>query len=431
MDNTILKDLKALQSELQATSSTLEKQSILKEKLHNDEKLKELVLFVYNPHKKFGITSKRIEDFKKDVVKTKQYSLFDLLEELSNRSITGDKAVMAVLTYIDEYKDYKNLILDIIDKDLKVHISKKGLLNTFNDNATKKMNFSVALAQSYDGKTKQLVDKNWFISRKLDGVRCITIIRNGQVKYFSRQGKEFLTLGKITEEIKRLGLDNIVLDGEVAKVVGDTEDFQGMMKEIRKKDYTIQNLKYFVFDVLTLEEFDSGTSKRSFLKRMNERPNIESNIIVYLEQLPYSKKTFEEMEKKVQDNGWEGLMLRKNTTYKGKRSKDILKVKNFKDDEFRVESINTGPVEQYNKKKNTYEKVQGLTAVVIKYKGNEVAVGSGFSAQERLDFMKHPEKIIGKLIKVRYFEESTNQENNELSLRFPTFKGIIGDQRDT
>ncbi len=431
MDKTLLTQLSALQSELQGTSSTNEKQDILKNRLNKNEKLKELVLFVYNPHKKFGITSTRIDKFKKEVIKTKQYSIMDLLEELSNKSITGDKAVMAVLSYIDEHKEFKALILDIIDKDLKVHISKQGLLNAFDDKSTEQLKFSVALAQSYDDKTKQLVDKNWFISRKLDGVRCITVIEDGAVKYYSRQGKEFKTLGKITEEIKRLNLNNIVLDGEVAKVIDNTEDFQGIMKEIRKKDHTIQDVRYFVFDVLTLEEFESGTSKRSLLKRINERPQINGNTITYLEQIPYSKNAFAEMQQKVQSHGWEGLMLRKNTGYNGKRSKDILKVKNFKDDEFRVESMNTGTIDQYNKKKNLYEKVEGLTAVVIKYKGNNVAVGSGFSASERIEFMKHPDRIVGKLITVRYFEESTNQENNELSLRFPTFKGIIGDERDT
>ena len=34
--------------------------------------------------------------------------------------------------------------------------------------------------------------------------------------------------------------------------------------------------------------------------------------------------------------GWEGLMLRKNETYKGKRSTDILKVKQMFDEEYIV-----------------------------------------------------------------------------------------------
>ena len=32
---------------------------------------------------------------------------------------------------------------------------------------------------------------------------------------------------------------------------------------------------------------------------------------------------------KADDNNWEGVMLRKNVQYKGKRSKDLLKVENI------------------------------------------------------------------------------------------------------
>lgn len=41
----------------------------------------------------------------------------------------------------------------------------------------------------------------WMWSRKLDGVRVIMRIENGTVKYFSRQGKEFFTLGNVTDAI--------------------------------------------------------------------------------------------------------------------------------------------------------------------------------------------------------------------------------------
>ena len=428
MDKSILARLYSLQTALQATSSTLEKRKILKEKLQH-ERLKELVLFIYNPDKRFGVTSKRILKYKKPLIKTKIYSIMDLLQDLASRSLSGDKAVNAVLNYYNDYdKKFQPLILDIIDKDLKVHISKKEIMNTFNDDSTKNLHFSVALAQSYDDKTKQLVDKNWLISRKLDGVRCVTII-DDEVKIFSRQGKEFFSLTKVKEEIEKLGLNKIVLDGEIAMIDDDgVENFSGVMKYIRSKK-TMPNPIYFVFDVLTLEEFQSGTSKRTFKQRIDEQPNIESDIIKYLEQRPYSKEEFQRLQKNVQDDGWEGLILRKNAPYKGKRSKDILKVKNFKEEEFRVESINTGLVEQQVNGK--YKKVMGLTNVIFKYKDNDVAVGSGFSASERISFMEDPSLIVGKLIRVRFFEESTNQNNDKVSLRFPTFKGIMGDTRDT
>ena len=48
---------------------------------------------------------------------------------------------------------------------------------------------------------------------------------------------------------------------------------------------------------------------------------------------------FQQWVSKADDNGWEGVMLRKNVQYKGKRSKDILKVKTFFDSEFEVKDV--------------------------------------------------------------------------------------------
>ena len=42
-------------------------------------------------------------------------------------------------------------------------------------------------------------------------------------------------------------------------------------------------------------------------------------------------------------DGWEGIMLRKDAGYKGKRSSDVLKVKQFHDAEYTVVAVENGP----------------------------------------------------------------------------------------
>ena len=69
-----------------------------------------------------------------------------------------------------------------------------------------------------------------------------------------------------------------------------------------------------------------------------------------------------------------------------------------------------------------------LSAVMIKHKDNIVRVGSGFTIEQRQDFYKNPDGILGKIITVQYFEETKNQEGG-ISLRFPTFKVLHGDAR--
>lgn len=69
-----------------------------------------------------------------------------------------------------------------------------------------------------------------------------------------------------------------------------------------------------------------------------------------------------------------------------------------------------------------------LSCVTVKHKGYNVRVGSGFSIEQRQEFYKNPNKILGKIITVQYFAESSNQDGG-ISLRFPTFKILHGAHR--
>ena len=63
----------------------------------------------------------------------------------------------------------------------------------------------------------------------------------------------------------------MVFDGEVCMVDDNgVEDFQGIMKEIKRKDHTIKNPKYKVFDYLMLEEFDNQESERNLSDRLSK-----------------------------------------------------------------------------------------------------------------------------------------------------------------
>jgi len=67
--------------------------------------------------------------------------------------------------------------------------------------------------------------------------------------------------------------------------------------------------------------------------------------------------------------------------------------------------------------------------VVIEHKSNPVNVGSGFTLDERQKFYANPTFIVGKIISVRYFEETPPNDEGKISLRFPTFVALHGTQR--
>jgi DNA ligase-1 len=70
-------------------------------------------------------------------------------------------------------------------------------------------------------------------------------------------------------------------------------------------------------------------------------------------------------------------------------------------------------------------RLQGtLGAILIDYKGNEVKVGSGYSDQDRKYIWDNKDSLLGRVIEVQYFEETQNQKDDGLSLRFPVFLRI-------
>ena len=297
--------------------------------------------------------------------------------------------------------------------------------------------FDVALANSFDEKMAKKVNfnkDNWYVSRKLDGCRCICIIdENGEPKYFSRAGNEFLTLKNLDAEIISLGLKNMVIDGEICMLdKNGNENFQGIIKEIKRKDHTIENPFFYMFDLLTFEEFVNKEGTTLFSIRNVQLDNLfferEFKNIGYLEQkLLIDERMLTHYIGLAKENNWEGLMLRKDATYQGKRSNDVLKVKQFYDAEYVVVDIQNGPFRVIVDGKEVEEDV--MRNVVIEHKGYRVDVGSGFNLEQRRLYKENPELILGKQITVQYFEESHNQ-NGGISLRFPTVKAIYETKRN-
>ena len=126
-------------------------------------------------------------------------------------------------------------------------------------------------------------------------------------------------------------------------------------------------------------------------------------------------------------NNWEGCMLRRDMPYKRGRSKDLLKIKGMQDAEYQVVRVETGKAVYNEGGSKEYDIV---SALVIKHRGNEVKVGSGLSKEQRINWFKNPEEIIGKTITVQYFEETQDSKTKEYSLRFPVLKMVYEDGRN-
>ena len=410
---------------MRATSSSTEKIQIIKDAGPFIHKVLE---YTYNPYKQYHVTSKTCKK-NSDKVSYTDYTLFELLDKLTNREATGHAAIELVNGFATKNVDWY-LIYKIIDKDLGIRagdsiINKAipGLIPTF----------KVALAKEYDGKCDWQKD-DWWASRKLDGVRCLAVVNyEGKCTLYSRMGKELTTLNKVKEAIEATGIINTVFDGEICLLdENGNEDFQGVMKQLRRKDHQIENPVFMIFDMIHKPDFDKQKGSLVLSERLrtlrgwfNGR-NIIDSTLRYCQQYEITDdEHFETWSKISSDNKWEGFMIRKDVGYEGKRSKNLQKVKKFYDAEYEVVDYD---IEEHEVVRHgRQDTIPMLAQVWIEHKGHRVKVGSGWTQDQRLQYMDG--SIVGKIITVQYFEETKNDKGG-ISLRFPTVKIVHGDKRE-
>ncbi len=439
----MLENLKRLQEfvdKMKSTSSLNEKKEIIKT-IENDSFITKVLYYTYNPYFKYHVTSKNCKKNSEicnanliydRLDKRNVIDIFGMLDDLRNRVYTGHDAIAMVNAFINipTNTEYADLIYNVLDRNIELRAS-ESVINKVIPNLIPE--FKVALANSYNPK---LVDWNdtWYASRKLDGVRCLAIVDvEGNCKLYSRQGNEFTTLDNVKKAIEDTNIINVVFDGEICLVdENGNEDFQSVMKQIKKKDHTIENPVFKIFDMVSLNVFNGAESSDDLGDRLHMLRSwcgrVDATYVEYLQQFVVTGDDhFANWVQMSADNNWEGVMLRKNVAYEGKRSNNLLKVKKFHDEEYVVCGATNGDIRIVVEGKE--KTINALSQVTIKHKGNIVGVGSGFSLDQRKEFGKDHSKILGKTITVQYFEETKNQEGGT-SLRFPTVKHIYDDGRD-
>jgi len=218
-----------------------------------------------------------------------------------------------------------------------------------------------------------------YVQPKLDGIRCLARVINGKCELFTRSQKPITTVPHIKEAVEAVskisGVADFVLDGELYnhELHDDFGKILGTIKrgEISKDAELIQ---YHVYDMVNELPFTKRTLTLHSLLLEVRIPAKHLKVV----------KTFP-----VQDSsgmmqavagyvalGYEGGIYRTaDGLYKGKRSTDLLKIKQFKDEEFEVIGCQEGT-----------GKLTGLVGswLCVTKKGVE------FSAKQAGDFDKIP-----------------------------------------
>jgi ATP-dependent DNA ligase len=428
-----------------ATTSRTEKEELLK-KGKNSNIFKELLYYTYNPFIMFFVKKDpKVKPTGAGVSPDRHHEFLVLLNRLNKREITGNEALNAVKKFFSscsevEYKWY----LRIMQKDLKIGITNKtinkvypGLIPTFD------------CQLAYPLKK---FPKRFIVQRKLDGYRCLAFhYEDGRVELRTRNGNLIEGYTGIEEDVKKYLPVGYVYDGEIMARTGAFNDTQkSVFKKNTKKDGVL-----YMFDVVSIHEFEQGEStaileeRLDFLeelwfpvKQASSLKIVESSDFLYGEE---GEQIAYELHSQFLLEGYEGSMVKDlDATYKCKRSYDVQKIKDMYEIDLVVVDIEEGkegtknegtlgalvvelsdkdikeqlPVDDpKHKKKLRY--VEGCTA--------RVNVGSGYSDELRNYFWNNKEDIINRTIQIQ-FQETTINEHEEHSLRFPIFVKVRDDK---
>lgn len=418
-----MKNIIQIINQIGATTKTTEKADILKQN-ENNELLKKVLYYTYADNLNYGFSEKKLRELSSIEVlltDTPWDNIFEMLDELaiSNINDTLRRKVMIYLFAQDE--DIRELYIKILTKDLRCNISSKSINKIF-----KKLIPVWDVQQGYPINKVKLKKNEWIaLSLKLNGIRG-SYFKDG---FKSRQNKDMLGFNHIIEDLKQvIDLDKYLVDGEMIRKnidnIPDNENFRLTTSIINSDNPTKTECEYVIFDFLPIDEFIKGESKLTFKSRLQQMQDLQlqidklglKNIRVaptYYEGADHTK--IDEILKKVDSEGYEGLMCIRDMPYKTKRHNGMLKCKTFKSCDI--------PIIGFEEGEGKY--VGTLGSVVARYKDNNtVNIGSGYTDEQRVNIWQNKDELIGRMIQVKYKEESKDKTTGLLSLQFPIFEGI-------
>jgi len=200
--------------------------------------------------------------------------------------------------------------------------------------------FKPMLAHDYT-KTKVPVTQGW-VQPKLDGIRCV-VNKDGM---WTRSGKAINSCPHIWESLQGFMEQNphYILDGELYnhELKADFNKIISLVRKTKSTPADIEEAKslveYHVYDM-----FDKSAPDMNFINRVKQA-YWAKNEFVKIVTTDYcdTQEELDELYSEYMLNGYEGQMVRQDGTYENKRSKNLLKRKEFITEEYEVVSVEVG-----------------------------------------------------------------------------------------
>jgi len=411
--NTITHILEAINS----ASGTNEKLNILNSNKDN-QLLKKILEFTYDPHKNFGITSKTFKLDKKLINEYAEmlhanddvmwHSFIDALNTCDRDVLRGSAAIREVNCALSMQisPDMSKWLIRVLDRHLNFGISIKSINSVWSGLVS---TFECQLAEKFE--PELVADIEYIaIEPKLDGTRIIAIVRGGNTTLYTRNGKIITNFDStIANELALLcGDRNMVFDGELM-----SSDFSATMGQLfRKQNNNIKDTFYHVFDVMTYNEWVQRdcklTCQQSHELLEDLAIDINCKFVKTVERHIIRPSQITEFHKKFREQGYEGSMIKLlDEHYMWKRDTNVMKLKDWYDFDLTIDSFVEG----------TGRYLGHLGSFVVKYEGKSVKVERGLLTKEQAkEVWENRSHYRGK-----YIEVQAQEVTKDGSLRFPKF----------
>lgn len=402
-------------------------------KAHRDDTyFKRFLYFALNPMLTYNISKKSTDKLMAEENFDGQKliffnDIFECCEHLSRLRGMDDATLRQVKMLLNvKYpeRDERDLYIQMLSKKVRLGIAAKTI-NKIIPNLIPEWE----VQQAYTVEKYPLKEGTEFwLTQKLNGARAT--LYEGQL--LARSGMPYKGLEHITDALSWLRVAGFVADGELTlKDKGDLSDneaFRVSTGILNSDNVNKTVICYTIFDMIPVKDFDALKPqvtyryRRDILNQFAERvadTDGAVNVLPVLYHGTDQSKIEELLEQMVREDK-EGLMINTDVPYRRTRHKGILKVKRFYTMDLPIIRCEEG----------TGRLSGTLGAFVLKYKENEVKVGSGFTDEQREQFWNNRDDMEGLLCEVKYKEISQDKGTGLESLQFPVFVGIRTDKTE-
>ena len=209
----------------------------------------------------------------------------------------------------------------------------------------------------------KIFDKEWLISRKLDGVKALFYYKDGEIHTASRGGEDYdASTTHLREDPRLLAFfeanPTVILDGELFKRGKTLQQISGAAR-MEKNAYDCDWLEYWVYDCYISDKPEMpAKARQAFLVNtlvntygipMNfgdddDVEQAESNIYLLNQRLVSGWDNMMKLHDQYVREGFEGACIKdSDKPYKpGSRGNQLIKIKKYKSEDFKVVGYKLG-----------------------------------------------------------------------------------------